>query len=68
MKEQILKALREHPNGLRIREISALTHIGHWELFNPMKELEEAGAIRSKAVFNMVQGECYNRWFCCLME
>lgn len=68
MKEQILKVLREHPNGLRIREISALTHIGHWELFSPMKELEETGAIRSKAVFNMVQGECYNRWFCCLME
>ena len=68
MKEQILKVLREHPNGLRIREISAYTNIGHWELFNPMKELEETGAIRSKAVFNMVQGECYNRWFCCLME
>ena len=68
MKEQILKVLREHPNGLRIREISALTHIGHWELFSPMKELEETGAIRSKAAFNMVQGECYNRWFCCLME
>ena len=63
MKEQILKVLREHPNGLRVRDISAHTHIGHWTLFNPMKELEEAGVIRSKAVFNMVQGECYNLWF-----
>ena len=63
MKEQILKTLREHPNGMRIRDISAHTNIGHWALFNPMKELEEVGAIRFRTVFNMVQGECYNLWF-----
>lgn len=63
MKEQILKVLREHPNGLRVREIAVHTHINHWALFNPMNELLEAGAIRSRTVFNMVQGECYNLWF-----
>lgn len=63
MKEKILNVLREHPNGLRVRDISAHTHICHWELFNPMNELLEAGAIYSKPVNNMVQGECYNLWF-----
>lgn len=63
MKEQILKVLREHPNGLRIREISAYTNIGHWMLFNPMDELINDGAIYSKPVNNMVQGEHYNLWF-----
>ncbi len=63
MKEQIIAALREHPNGLRIREISAHTNIGHWMLLNPMDELIKDGAIYSKAVNNMVQGECYNLWF-----
>ena len=63
MKEQILKTLREHPNGLRIREISAHTNIGHWTLLNPMDELIKDGAIYSKPVSNLVQGEYYNLWF-----
>lgn len=63
MKEQIFEVLRAHPNGLRIREISAYTHIDHWMLVNLMHELIKDGAIYSKTVFNMVQGECYNLWF-----
>ena len=63
MKEQILKVLREHPNGLRVREISAHANIGHWALFNPMDELINEGAIYAKPVNNMVQGEHYNLWF-----
>ena len=63
MKEQILKVLREHPNGLRVREIAAHANIGHWALFNPMDELINEGAIYAKPVNNMVQGECYNLWF-----
>ena len=63
MKEQIMKILREHPNGLRIREISTYANIGHWSLFDPMDELIKDGAIYSKSVNNMVQGESYNLWF-----
>ena len=63
MKEQILAVLREHPNGLRIRDISAHTNINHWALLNPMDELIKDGAIYSKSVNNMVQGEFYNLWF-----
>lgn len=63
MKEKILKVLREHPDGLRLRDISACIRIGHWALFNPMNELIKTGAIYSKPVSNMVQGERYNLWF-----
>lgn len=63
MKEQIFEVLREHPNGLRIREISAHTNIDHWMLVHLMYELTKDGIIYSKPVNNMVQGECYNLWF-----
>ena len=62
MKNQILDVLREHPTGLRLREIAMCLQVNRFSLINLLDELKKAGVITGIGVNNFVQGESYILW------
>lgn len=62
MKEQILGVLREHPTGLRLREIAMYLRCSPYALINELDQLKKAGKVDGTGVNNFVQGECYILW------
>lgn len=60
MKEQILDVLREHPSGLRKREISSYTNIWVGNLIQPIAELEKEGKIKHHTYRDMANFEWYD--------
>jgi hypothetical protein len=63
MKEKILEVLREHPNGLRAREIAMYLHCNHFALLDDICDLREAGLIDGRANDDHANGEYYIVWF-----
>ena len=62
MKERIIEILREHPYGLRKRDIASI--IGVWtpNLVKPMTELERAGIVKSNYYRDAANMEFYDIW------
>lgn len=62
MKEKILEVLREHPNGLRLREIAMYLRCNRFGLINPLDELHKEGLVTSRQNDDHANGEYYNIW------
>ena len=62
MKNEILSVLREHPTGLRLREIAMYLRCSPYALINELDQLKKAGKVDGTGVNNFVQGECYILW------
>jgi len=63
MKEKIIKVLREHSNGLRLREIAMYLKCSHFALIGEVNELKKADLIDSRSNEDHANGEYYNIWF-----
>lgn len=63
MKEKIIAVLREHPNGLRLREIAMYLHCNRFALIDEMDELKKAGLIDGRSNEDHANGEYYVIWF-----
>ena len=62
MKNLILNVLREHPTGLRLREIAMYLRCSPYALINELDQLKKAGKVDGTGVNNFVQGESYILW------
>ena len=62
MKNLILDVLREHPTGLRLREIAMYLRCSPFALINELDQLKKAGKVDGTGVNNFVQGESYILW------
>ena len=60
MKRQILDVLREHPSGLRKREIASYTNTWVGNLIQPIAELENEGKIKHSTYRDMANFEWYD--------
>lgn len=63
MKEKIIEVLREHPDGLRLRELAMYLRCNHFALLNDINDLHKAGIIVDVTVENFVQGEFYAKYY-----
>lgn len=63
MKEKIIEVLREHPNGLRLREIAMYLHCNRFTLLNDIDELKKTGLIDNRPNEDHANGEYYIIWF-----
>lgn len=63
MKERIIKVLREHPCGLRKRDIAG--YLGVWvcNLAKPMADLEIAGTVSRTYHADPANMEFYDIWY-----
>jgi DNA-binding IclR family transcriptional regulator len=62
MKNQILEVLREHPTGLRLREIAMCLQVNRFALINPLDELHKAGLVCGRQNDDHANGEYYIIW------
>lgn len=62
MKEQILNTLREHPTGLRLREIAMYLRCNRFGLITPLDELHKAGLVEGHQNDDHANGEYYIIW------
>ena len=63
MKEKIIEVLREHPDGLRLRELAMYLRCNRFALLNDINDLHKAGIIVDVTVENFVQGEFYAKYY-----
>lgn len=63
MQNKILEVLREHPTGLRLREIAMYLRCSPYALINELDQLKKAGKVDGTGVNNFVQGESYILWY-----
>lgn len=62
MKNLILGVLREHPTGLRLREIAMYLRASRFALIDEVNELHKAGLIRGRQNLDHANGEYYIIW------
>lgn len=62
MKEQILGVLREHPTGLRLREIAMYLRVNRFALIDELDELHKAGLVSGRSNEDHANGEYYIIW------
>ena len=62
MKNQILSVLREHPTGLRLREIAMYLRVNRFALINELDELHKAGLVCGRSNDDHANGEYYVVW------
>jgi DNA-binding IclR family transcriptional regulator len=62
MKEKILETLREHPTGLRLREIAMYLRVNRFALITPLDELHKAGLVCGRQNDDHANGEYYIIW------
>ena len=63
MKNEIIKVLREHPNGLRLREIAMYLRVNRFSLINLLDELKKEGLIDGRSNEDHANGEYYVIWY-----
>lgn len=63
MKEQIIETLREHPNGLRLREIAMYLRVNRFKLIDILDELKKEGIINGRQNDDHANGEYYIIWY-----
>ena len=62
MKEKIIEVLREHPNGLRLREIAMYLRVNRFSLIDELDELRKAGLVCGRSNEDHANGEYYIIW------
>ena len=62
MKEKIIEVLREHPNGLRLREIAMYLRCNRLAVLSEISELHEEGLIYGRSNEDHANGEYYIIW------
>ena len=62
MKNQILDVLREHPNGLRLREIAMYLRVNRLHIIDLIDELHQEGLIKGRQNDDHANGEWYVIW------
>ena len=62
MKNEILSVLREHPTGLRLREIAMYLRANQFSLINPLDELHKEGLVCGRQNDDHANGEYYVIW------
>lgn len=63
MKEQIIEILREHPNGLRLREIAMYLRVNRFKLIDILDELKKENIINGRQNDDHANGEYYIIWY-----
>ena len=63
MKNEILEVLREHPNGLRLREIAMYLRVNRFSIINLLDELKKEGKIDGRSNEDHANGEYYIIWY-----
>ena len=62
MKNQILSVLREHPTGLRLREIAMYLRVNRFSLINLLDELHKEDLVCGRSNEDHANGEYYIIW------
>ena len=62
MKNEILSVLREHPTGLRLREIAMYLRVHQFALITPLDELHKEGLVCGRQNDDHANGEYYIIW------
>ena len=62
MKNQILSILREHPTGLRLREIAMYLRVNRFSLIDELDELHKEGLVCGRQNDDHANGEYYIIW------
>lgn len=62
MKDKILDVLREHPTGLRLREIAMYLRVSPFSLINELDKLHKAGLVCGRQNDDHANGEYYIIW------
>ena len=62
MKNQILSVLREHPTGLRLREIAMYLRVNRFSIINELDELRKEGLVCGRQNDDHANGEYYVIW------
>ena len=62
MKNLILGVLREHPTGLRLREIAMYLRVNRFSIINELDELHKAGLVSGRSNDDHANGEYYVIW------
>ena len=62
MKNEILSVLREHPTGLRLREIAMYLRVNRFSIINELDELHKAGLVYGRSNDDHANGEYYVIW------
>lgn len=60
--KEVLNLLREHPNGLRLRDIGMYLNIYHINLITTIHYLEIKGLIKSRIYSDPASCEHYDIW------
>ena len=62
MKNQILSVLREHPTGLRLREIAMYLRVNRFSIINELDKLHKEGLVCGHSNEDHANGEYYVIW------
>ena len=62
MKNQILSVLREHPTGLRLREIAMYLRVNRFSIINELDKLHKEGLVCGRSNEDHANGEYYIIW------
>ena len=62
MKNEILAVLREHPTGLRLREIAMYLRVNRFSIINELDKLKKEGKIDAYQNDDHANGEYYIIW------
>ena len=62
MENKILEVLREHPTGLRLREIAMYLRVNRFSILNDLDKLHKAGLVCGGSNEDHANGEYYIIW------
>ena len=63
MKNEIIEVLREHPNGLRLREIAMYLGVNRFKLIDILDEMKKEGIIDGRSNEDHANGEYFIIWY-----
>lgn len=63
MKNEIIEVLREHPHGLRLREIAMYLRCNRFKLIDILDEMKKEGIIDGRSNDDHANGEYYILWY-----
>lgn len=63
MEEKILEVLRNHPDGMRLREIGGELNVWHCSLLPMMSNLVKSGKVREQNGHDIANCEYWTKYF-----
>ena len=63
MQNKILEILRDHPTGLRLREIAMYLRVNRFSIINELDKLHKTGLVCGRSNEDHTNGEYYIIWF-----